>query len=132
MLSDLCAVEPEVVDLAECLVKMGAKISGIGTPSMTIEGVENLHGCTHSVVPDRIEAGTFLCAVAMAGGQVRLQNAAPKTMEAVLDKLVEAGAEIQTGDNWIDIKMTQRPKAVDVRTVPHPGFPTDMQAQFTH
>ena len=114
-----CAVEPEVVDLAECLVKMGAKISGIGTPSMTIE-----------VVPDRIEAGTFLCAVAMTGGQVRLQNAAPKTMEAVLDKLVEAGAEIQTGENWIDIKMTQRPKAVDVRTVPHPGFPTDMQAQF--
>ena len=125
-----CAVEPEVVDLAECLVKMGAKISGIGTPSMTIEGVEKLHGCTHSVVPDRIEAGTFLCAVAMTGGQVRLQNAAPKTMEAVLDKLVEAGAEIQTGENWIDIKMTQRPKAVDVRTVPHPGFPTDMQAQF--
>jgi len=125
-----CAVEPEVVDLAECLVKMGAKISGIGTPSMTIEGVEKLHGCTHSVVSDRIEAGTFLCAVAMAGGQVRLQNAAPKIMEAVLDKLVEAGAEIQTGDNWIDIKMTQRPKAVDVRTVPHPGFPTDMQAQF--
>ena len=125
-----CAVEPEVVDLAECLVKMGAKISGIGTPSMTIEGVEKLHGCTHSVVPDRIEAGTFLCAVAMAGGQVRLQNAAPKTMKAVLDKLVEAGAEIQTGENWIDIKMTQRPKAVDVRTVPHPGFPTDMQAQF--
>ena len=97
---------------------------------MTIEGVEKLHGCTHSVVPDRIEAGTFLCAVAMTGGQVRLQNAAPKTMEAVLDKLVEAGAEIQTGENWIDIKMTQRPKAVDVRTVPHPGFPTDMQAQF--
>ncbi|OAM28959.1 UDP-N-acetylglucosamine 1-carboxyvinyltransferase [Eikenella sp. NML01-A-086] len=125
-----CAVEPEVVDLAECLVKMGAKISGIGTPSMTIEGVEKLHSCTHSVVPDRIEAGTFLCAVAMTGGQVRLQNAAPKTMEAVLDKLVEAGAEIQTGENWIDIKMTQRPKAVDVRTVPHPGFPTDMQAQF--
>ena len=125
-----CAVEPEVVDLAECLVKMGAKISGIGTPSMTIEGVEKLHGCTHSVVPDRIEAGTFLCAVAMTGGQVRLQNAAPKTMEAVLDKLVEAGAEIQTGKNWIEIKMAQRPRAVDVRTVPHPGFPTDMQAQF--
>ena len=125
-----CAVEPEVVDLAECLVKMGAKISGIGTPSMTIEGVEKLHGCTHSVVPDRIEAGTFLCAVAMTGGQVRLQNAAPKTMEAVLDKLVEAGVEIQTGENWIEIKMAQRPRAVDVRTVPHPGFPTDMQAQF--
>ena len=125
-----CAMEPEVVDLANCLVKMGAKIQGIGTPTMTVEGVAELHGAEHSVVPDRIEAGTFLCAVAMTGGQVRLQNAAPKTMKAVLDKLVEAGAEIQTGENWIDIKMTQRPKAVDVRTVPHPGFPTDMQAQF--
>ena len=125
-----CAMEPEVVDLANCLVKMGAKIQGIGTPTMTVEGVAELHGAEHSVVPDRIEAGTFLCAVAMTGGQVRLQNAAPKTMEAVLDKLVEAGADIQTGENWIEIKMAQRPRAVDVRTVPHPGFPTDMQAQF--
>lgn len=125
-----CAIEPEVVDLAECLVKMGAKIHGIGTPVMTVEGVEKLYGCTHSVVADRIETGTFLCAVAMTGGHVVLRNAAPKTMEVVLDKLVEAGAVIEAGDDWIAIDMRQRPKAVDIRTVPHPGFPTDMQAQF--
>ena len=125
-----CAIEPEVVDLAECLVKMGAKISGIGTPTMTIEGVKELHGCEHSVVPDRIEAGTFLCAVTMTGGKVVLRNAAPKTMEAVLDKLVEAGALIEAGDDWISIDMKRRPKAVNIRTTEHPGFPTDMQAQF--
>ena len=123
-----CAIEPEVVDLAECLVKMGAKISGIGSATMTVEGVKELHGAEHSVVPDRIEAGTFLRAVAMAGGKVLLRNAAPKTMEAVLDKLAEAGAIIEAGDNWIAIDMQQRPKAVDIRTMPHPGFPTDMQA----
>ena len=125
-----CAIEPEVVDLAECLVKMGAKISGIGTATMTIEGVKELHGCEHSVVPDRIEAGTFLCAVTMTGGKVVLRNAAPKTMEVVLDKLVEAGAIIEAGDDWISIDMQQRPKAVNIRTTEHPGFPTDMQAQF--
>ena len=125
-----CAIEPEVVDLAECLIKMGAKISGIGTSTMIVEGVDELHGCEHSVVPDRIEAGTFLCAVAMTGGKVVLRNAAPKTMEVVLDKLVEAGALIEVGDDWIAIDMRQRPKAVDIRTVVHPGFPTDMQAQF--
>ena len=125
-----CAVEPEVVDLAECLVKMGAKISGIGTPVMTIEGVKELHGAEHSVVPDRIEAGTFLCAVAMADGKVRLNHAAPHTMGAVLDKLREAGAQISTGDDWIGIDMPVRPKAVVIKTAPHPGFPTDMQAQF--
>ena len=125
-----CAIEPEVVDLAECLVKMGAKIQGIGTSTMMIEGVAELHGCEHSVVPDRIEAGTFLCAVAMTGGKVILRHAAPKTMEVILDKLVEAGAIIEAGDDWISIDMQQRPKAVDIRTVPHPGFPTDMQAQF--
>ena len=125
-----CAVEPEVVDLAECLVKMGAKISGIGTPVMTVEGVKELHGAEHSVVPDRIEAGTFLCAVAMAGGKVRLNHAAPHTMGAVLDKLREAGAQISTGDDWIGIDMPGRPKAVVIKTAPHPGFPTDMQAQF--
>ncbi len=127
---DNCAVEPEVVDLAECLVKMGAKIQGIGTATMVVEGVDKLHGCEHSVVPDRIEAGTFLCAVAMTGGKVVLRHAAPKTMDAVLDKLVEAGAVIEAGDDWISIDMRQRPKAVNIRTVPHPGFPTDMQAQF--
>jgi len=125
-----CAVEPEVVDLAECLVKMGAKISGIGTSTMTVEGVNELHGCEHSVVPDRIEAGTFLCAVAMTGGKVTLRHAAPKTMEAVLDKLAEAGAKITTGEDWITIEMQQRPKAVNIRTAVHPAFPTDMQAQF--
>ena len=125
-----CAIEPEVVDLAECLVKMGAKISGIGTPVMTVEGVKELHGAEHSVVPDRIEAGTFLCAVAMAGGKVRLNHAAPHTMGAVLDKLREAGAQISTGDDWIGIDMPGRPKAVVIKTAPHPGFPTDMQAQF--
>ncbi|WII90273.1 UDP-N-acetylglucosamine 1-carboxyvinyltransferase [Kingella negevensis] len=125
-----CAVEPEVVDLAECLVKMGAKIQGIGTATMTVEGVAELHGCEHCVVPDRIEAGTFLCAVAMTGGKVTLKNAAPKTMEAVLDKLREAGAIIETTDNSITIDMQQRPKAVNIRTAVHPAFPTDMQAQF--
>lgn len=125
-----CAVEPEVVDLAECLVKMGAKIQGIGTSTMTIDGVQQLYGCEHYVVPDRIEAGTFLCAVAMTGGKVRLNRAAPKTMEAILDKLSEAGAVIQTGEDWIEIEMNDRPKSVNIRTVPHPGFPTDMQAQF--
>lgn len=125
-----CAVEPEVVDLANCLVKMGAKIDGIGTQTMTIEGVDELHGAEHSVVPDRIEAGTFLCAVAMTGGDVTLRNAAPQTMDVVLDKLKEAGANITTGEDWIRIEMLQRPKAVNIRTAEHPAFPTDMQAQF--
>lgn len=124
------AMEPEVTDLANCLVKMGANIQGIGTPTLTIQGVEKLHGCNHSVVPDRIEAGTFLCAVAMAGGKVVLKNAAPKTMQTVLEKLTEAGAIIETGENWISIDMQQRPKAIDIRTLPYPAFPTDMQAQF--
>ena len=124
------AMEPEVTDLANCLVKMGANIQGIGTPTLTIQGVEKLHGCNHSVVPDRIEAGTFLCAVAMAGGKVVLKNAAPKTMQTVLEKLAEAGAIIETGENWISIDMQQRPKAIDIRTLPYPAFPTDMQAQF--
>lgn len=125
-----CATEPEVTDLAECLVKMGAKIQGIGTATLTIEGVEALHGASHAVVADRIEAGTFLCAVAMTGGKVLLKNAAPKTMGAILDKIVEAGAIIEAGDDWILIDMQERPKAVDIRTLPYPAFPTDMQAQF--
>lgn len=124
------AMEPEVTDLADCLVKMGAKIQGIGTPTLTIQGVDRLHGCSHSVVPDRIETGTFLCAVAMTGGKVVLKKAAPKTMQAVLEKLSEAGAIIEAGDDWISIDMQQRPKAVDIRTLPYPAFPTDMQAQF--
>ena len=124
------AMEPEVTDLADCLVKMGARIQGISTPTLTIEGVERLSGTTHAVVPDRIEAGTFLCAVAMTGGKVVLRRAAPKTMQAVLDKLSEAGAIIEAGDDWIAIDMQQRPRAVDIRTLPYPAFPTDMQAQF--
>ncbi len=125
-----CATEPEVTDLAECLVKMGAKIQGIGSATLTIEGVESLHGAKHAVVADRIEAGTFLCAVAMTGGKVLLKNAAPKTMGAILDKMTEAGAIIEAGDDWILIDMQDRPKAVDIRTLPYPAFPTDMQAQF--
>lgn len=124
------AMEPEVTDLADCLVKMGANIQGIGTPTLTITGVEKLHGCSHRVVPDRIEAGTFLCAVAMTGGKVVLKHAAPKTMQAILEKLSEAGAIIEAGDDWISIDMQQRPKAIDIRTLPYPAFPTDMQAQF--
>ncbi len=127
---DNAAMEPEVTDLADCLVKMGANIRGIGTPTLTIEGVDALHGAEHAVVPDRIEAGTFLCAVAMAGGKVVLRRATPKTMQAVLDKLVEAGAVIEAGDDWIAIDMQRRPRAVDIRTLPYPAFPTDMQAQF--
>ncbi len=125
-----CATEPEVTDLAECLVKMGANIQGIGTSTLTIEGVEALHGAKHAVVADRIEAGTFLCAVAMTGGKVLLRNAAPQTMGAILDKIVEAGAIIEAGDDWILIDMQNRPNAVDIRTLPYPAFPTDMQAQF--
>ncbi len=125
-----CAIEPEVTDLVECLIKMGANIQGVGTSTLVIEGVESLHGATHAVVADRIEAGTFLCAVAMTGGKVVLRKAAPKTMCVILDKLTEAGAIIEAGDDWISIDMQQRPKAVDVRTLPYPAFPTDMQAQF--
>ena len=125
-----CAVEPEIVDLAECLIKMGAKIKGVGTRTLTIEGVSELHGCEHSVIPDRIEAGTFLCAVAATGGKVLLRNAAPKTMEVVLDKLVQMGAVIEAGRDWISIDMQQRPKAIDLTVDVHPDFPTDMQAQF--
>ena len=124
------AMEPEITDLAEMLIRMGAKITGHGTSRIVIDGVEQLHGCEHQVVADRIEAGTFLCAVAMTGGKVLLKNAAPKTMTAVLDKLVEAGAHIEAGDDWILIDMQHRPRPVNIRTLPHPAFPTDMQAQF--
>ncbi|WP_018152115.1 UDP-N-acetylglucosamine 1-carboxyvinyltransferase [Leeia oryzae] len=124
------AQEPEVTDLAECLIKMGAKISGVGTSTLTIEGVEKLHGTEHAVIADRIEAGTFLCAVAMTGGDVTLTHARPDTLDAVLDKLREAGAELTTGSDWIRIVMNNRPKAVTIRTAPYPAFPTDMQAQF--
>ncbi|MDN0085014.1 UDP-N-acetylglucosamine 1-carboxyvinyltransferase [Crenobacter sp. SG2305] len=124
------AREPEVTDLALCLNAMGAKISGIGSDRLVIEGVERLHGAEHAVMPDRIEAGTFLVAAAATRGHVVLRNAAPKSMEAVLDKLVETGAVVEAGDDWISLDMKRRPKAVNVRTLPYPAFPTDMQAQF--
>ncbi|MEQ6292363.1 UDP-N-acetylglucosamine 1-carboxyvinyltransferase [Vogesella sp. GCM10023246] len=124
------AREPEVVDLANCLVAMGARIQGIGSDKMVVEGVERLHGAEYAVMPDRIEAGTFLVAGAMTRGHVVLRNAAPRAMDVILDKLAETGAVIECGDDWISLDMKRRPKAVNVRTMPHPGFPTDMQAQM--
>ncbi|TDR31358.1 UDP-N-acetylglucosamine 1-carboxyvinyltransferase [Hydromonas duriensis] len=124
------ACEPEVTDLAKMLVSMGAKIEGIGSNRLMIQGVERLHGTTHSVVSDRIEAGTFLCAVAATGGDVRLTHVDPTIMDAVLDKLREIGVELEVGDTWIRAKMDARPKPVSFRTTEYPGFPTDMQAQF--
>ena len=124
------AREPEVFDLAECLNAMGAKITGHGTDTIVIEGVKALHGAEHSVVPDRIETGTFLCAAAATQGRLVLRNTRASILEAVLDKLREAGAYIEAGDDWIALDMKQRAKAVNVRTLPYPAFPTDMQAQF--
>jgi UDP-N-acetylglucosamine 1-carboxyvinyltransferase len=124
------AREPEIVDLAELLIEMGARIQGHGTDRIVIDGVETLHGATHRVVADRIEAGTFLCAVGAAGGEITLRDAAPKTMGATLDKLQEAGLAIECGDDWIRASMTQRPRAVGFRTLEYPGFATDMQAQL--
>jgi len=126
------AQEPEVVDLANCLNSMGAKISGAGTATLVIEGVERLSGTTYEVLPDRIETGTFLVAGAITGGKVTAKHARPKTLDAVLSKLEDAGAQINTGDDWIELDMRgRRPKAVNVTTAPYPAFPTDMQAQFT-
>ena len=126
------AREPEIVDTADFLNKMGAKISGAGSDHITIEGVECLTGCEHSVVPDRIETGTFLIAAAISGGRVVCQNTKADTLDAVIDKLREAGAQVDVTENNITLDMLgKRPKAVNIRTAPHPGFPTDMQAQFT-
>ena len=124
------AREPEVVDLANILIAMGAKITGHGTDRIEIEGVERLHGTDYSIVPDRIEAGTFLCAVAATGGELLLRHVAPATIGATLDELEEAGLQIEQGKDWIRAKMPTRPKAVSFRTAEHPGFPTDMQAQM--
>ena len=125
------ALEPEIVDLAECLKAMGAKIEGAGTGRIVIEGVERLHGGAHSVVPDRIETGTFLVAAAMTGGHITARGARPDTMDAVLDKLKEAGAELDCDGDRITLDMGgRRPRAVNFTTAPHPAFPTDMQAQF--
>ncbi len=126
------AQEPEVVDLANCLNAMGAKIEGAGTATLVIEGVERLSGTTYEVLPDRIETGTFLVAGAITGGKVTAKRARPKTLDAVLAKLEEAGAHINTGEDWIELDMQgRRPKAVNITTAPYPAFPTDMQAQFT-
>jgi len=129
------AREPEIVDLANCLIAMGAKIIGAGTDTLTIEGVEELLGGEYSVMPDRIETGTFLVAAAVTQGKVKCLNTDPSSLEAVLAKLTEAGAIITTGEDsdgkeWIELSMTGVPKAVNVTTAPHPAFPTDMQAQF--
>ncbi|MBU3555804.1 UDP-N-acetylglucosamine 1-carboxyvinyltransferase [Polynucleobacter sp. UB-Piko-W3] len=124
------AREPEVGDLAELLVKMGAKISGIGSDRLVIEGVEKLHGAEHTVIPDRIEAGTFLCAVAAAGGEVLVKYCRPDTLDAVIAKLKEAGLQMEVGPDWINASMQTRPKAVSFRTSEYPAFPTDMQAQL--
>ncbi len=126
------AQEPEVVDLAACLNSMGAQVEGAGSSTIVIHGVERLHGTHYEVLPDRIETGTFLVAAAMTGGHVRTRNARPRTLDAVLSKLDEAGACINMGEDWIELDMEgRRPRAVNVTTAPYPAFPTDMQAQFT-
>lgn len=127
---DNAAREPEVVDLIECLNAMGAKIEGAGTAHLTIEGVDKLHGTTHRVVSDRIEVGSFLVAGAMTRGDVLVTDCDPHLLEPVTEKLREAGVEVTEGADWIRVRMDRRPKAVSIRTMPHPGFPTDMQAQM--
>jgi UDP-N-acetylglucosamine 1-carboxyvinyltransferase len=124
------AREPEIPDLAACLTAMGAKISGAGTDVITIKGVERLHGARHSVMPDRIETGTFLVAAAATGGDVKVTGARPDTLDAVLDKLREAGVTVECGADWIRVRANGVLKSVNVRTAPYPAFPTDMQAQF--
>ncbi len=125
------AREPEVTDLANFLIGMGANIDGVGSSTLVVNGVERLGGTHYKVLPDRIETGTYLVAAAMTGGKVRTVDTAPETLEAVLIKLAEAGAHIETGDDWIAIDMQgKRPAAIDIRTAPYPAFPTDMQAQF--
>lgn len=127
------AKEPEVTDLAELLVKMGADIKGVGTDRLVIKGVKHLHGAEHSIIPDRIETGTFLCAAGAmgeVGADLMIKNARPDTLDVVIDKLRDAGLHIETGVDWIHVQMNQRPKAVSFKTSEYPAFPTDMQAQF--
>ena len=124
------AREPEIVDLAECLQAMGARIQGAGTDVIRIEGVERLHGARHRVMPDRIETGTFLVAAAATGGKVKLTNTRADILEVVLEKLRESGARVESGNDWIQLEMNGHLKPVNVRTAPYPAFPTDMQAQF--
>lgn len=126
------AREPEVVDLANCLVKMGANISGQGSDTIVIDGVNELRGCSYSVMPDRIETGTYLIAAAATRGHIKVKDTRPDILEAVLNKLEQVGAEIKLGEDWIELDMHgKRPKSVSLRTAPYPAFPTDMQAQFT-
>jgi len=126
------AREPEVSDLAHCLVAMGAQIEGIGSDTLTIQGVDSLSGCDYSVLPDRIETGTYLLAAAITGGCVKVTDTQPKLLESVLLKLEQAGAVVESGDDWVQVDMQgRRPKSVSLRTAPHPAFPTDMQAQFS-
>ena len=126
------AREPEVVDLANCLNAMGARISGAGTDTIAVEGVDGLSGMHYDVLPDRIESGTYLAAAAITGGHIRIKDTQPRMLEAVIEKLREAGAQIVVGDRWIDLDMRgRRPRAINIRTSPYPAFPTDMQAQFT-
>jgi UDP-N-acetylglucosamine 1-carboxyvinyltransferase len=126
------AHEPEVIDLANCLNTMGARIEGAGTDTIVIDGVTGLQGCRYNVLPDRIETGTFLVAAAITGGQVRLKDTQPRLLDAVLQKLDEAGASIDIGDDWVELNMRgNKPSGVNIRTAPYPAFPTDMQAQFT-
>ena len=124
------AREPEVVDLANCLISMGARISGAGSDVIRIQGVEKLHGASHRIMPDRIETGTYLCAAAATGGEVRLTRTSSAYLDAVIDKLMDAGCDIQTERDAIRLKAPARLKAVSIRTAPYPAFPTDMQAQF--
>jgi len=124
------AREPEVTDLADCLIRMGAKIEGAGSDIIVIHGVDRLHGCSHTVMPDRIETGTFLTAAAACGGDLTLTRTRADTLDVVLGKLIGAGASIKTGKDWIRLCMQQRPQSVSLRTAPYPAFPTDMQAQF--
>ncbi len=125
------AREPEVVDVADCLNAMGAKIEGAGSDTIVIEGVARLGGAHHRVIPDRIEAGTFLVAAMISGGEIRLRDVLPRQLESVLEKLREAGAQIRTGEDWVYLKAPEGPiRSVNVRTAPYPAFPTDMQAQF--
>nr|VFJ48690.1 MAG: UDP-N-acetylglucosamine 1-carboxyvinyltransferase [Candidatus Kentron sp. FW]VFJ63613.1 MAG: UDP-N-acetylglucosamine 1-carboxyvinyltransferase [Candidatus Kentron sp. FW] len=126
------AREPEVVDLANCLSAMGARVDGAGTDTIRIEGVQSLSGTQHDVLPDRIETGTYLVAAAITGGKIKVKNTRPATLEAVLEKLAKAGAFVETGEDWVSLDMRgERPKAVTIHTAPFPAFPTDMQAQFT-
>lgn len=127
---ELAACEPEIQDLANFLVAMGARIQGIGTPTLVIEGVEELHGATHRPIPDRIEAGTFMVAAAITGGRVRVEGCRPAHLRAVIERLEAVGCRIEEGEDWVEVARRGRMSAIDITTLPYPGFPTDLQAQF--